>query len=1200
MTARWARPLFVLPVALSLALSGLPASVDAATTAGAAGKAGTGTPATEAAASTPRSASTPPAAPTAVAAAVAAQIPDAPRPLTYDVYANWRSIQGTQLSRDGQWVAYALVAQEADGELVVRHLTDGREWRSPRGTAPVFSADGRYVAFAVQPTRAALDQAKKDKKKGDDAPKAGAAVMDLSTGTVETVERVKRFAWPKDGGSVLAMLMEAAPTRKDAGKDAEAGKADGGTDVSSDPGTDAGTDANVRAIVDVDAVSNRDGALRSDAELAADQEANPEAAALAATKKTPGTELVVLDAATHTRHTLKDVADFVWSDDGRRLAYVVSVKEAPAAKRKSGDGAGPVAPGAATAAGASAASSATSPVGMPAASTPTPTTTPTTTTTNTAASASAAQAPASAGTGTSTSTSTGTVAVVPLLADSGAAREGVYLLDPARPDHSSALLRGAGSYRQLKFDAQGEQLAFVSNRDAIAERAAARVSDANVADKNAADKASDKTSDSKPAPTPYKLYLWRSGGPAGLSTDVAAAAAQLLVSADTAGMPAGWSPSEFAALSFSKDGQRLFLGSAETPKPEPADAPEPVKVDLWHWKDPELQSAQKAKAEREKQRNYRAVVHLASSLDQARFVQLARKDLPTVQVNENADFALGLSDLPYRPLRSWDGEFTDAYAVSLRTGEARLVARQQRQVPTLSPAGRYILGFEAAQRRWTAWRTDTGAASVLTARIPARFDNDERDVPDLPEPYGMAGWTEGDRGVVLYDRYDLWQVDPQTLQASNRTQGWGRRHQVQLRVVPLDPEDADKRPLDSCAWTLSGTNDRTRDSGYYRVASSGGLPSVLIQDQKMIGGLIKAKSADRIVFTQQTFREFPDLWTSTLDLRQPVRISQANPQQSQFVWGTQEQIEYTAADGRKLRALLTRPDNFDPSKKYPLMVYIYEKMSDNRYRYVPPAPAQNINVTRYVSNGYIVLRPDIVYTTGHPGRSAMNTVLPAIRQVVAKGYVDPKRIGIQGHSWGAYQINYLITHTTMFRAAEAGASMANMVSGYGGIRWGAGISRAFQYEHGQSRIGATPWERPDLYVENSPIFRVDKVQTPYLTIHNDDDDAVPWYQGIEFFTALRRLGKEAYWFNYNGEKHGLKDRDHMKHFTVHMGEFFDHYLLGSPRPAWMDQPVPYLERGKRDVMGMFKPKAVEPPAGGQALGSSSETAPTRAVQAVRP
>ena len=306
------------------------------------------------------------------------------------------------------------------------------------------------------------------------------------------------------------------------------------------------------------------------------------------------------------------------------------------------------------------------------------------------------------------------------------------------------------------------------------------------------------------------------------------------------------------------------------------------------------------------------------------------------------------------------------------------------------------------------------------------------------------------------------------------------------------------------------------------------------------------------------------------------KISQANPQQDQFNWGTQEQIEYVSADGKKLKALIAKPENFDPKKKYPMMVYIYEKMTDNLHRYVAPSPAQNINVTRYVSNGYIVLRPDIVYTTGYPGKSAMNTVLPAVKTVLAQGYVDPKRVGIQGHSWGAYQINYMLTRTDMFRAAEAGASMANMVSGYGGIRWGAGVSRAFQYERGQSRIGGTPWDSTAKYVENSPIFQIDKVKTPYLTVHNDDDDAVPWYQAIEFFSALRRLNKEAYWFNYNGEKHGLRDRDNIKHFTVHMSEFFDHYLLGKARPEWMDKPVPYLERGKRDVMGMFKTPEAKP------------------------
>jgi dipeptidyl aminopeptidase/acylaminoacyl peptidase len=252
------------------------------------------------------------------------------------------------------------------------------------------------------------------------------------------------------------------------------------------------------------------------------------------------------------------------------------------------------------------------------------------------------------------------------------------------------------------------------------------------------------------------------------------------------------------------------------------------------------------------------------------------------------------------------------------------------------------------------------------------------------------------------------------------------------------------------------------------------------------------------------------------------------------------------------------------------MVYIYTELTSGLHRYIPPAPATSINITRYVSNGYVVLMPDIVYRLGFPGESAVKCVVPAVQRVLSMGFIDPARIGIQGHSWGGYQISYMITRTSIFRAVEAGASVVNTVSAYGGIRWGQGMSRAVQYEKGTGRMGGPPWERAQRFIENSPIFWVDKVTTPYLTIHNDEDDAVPWYQGIEFFSALRRLGKEAYMFNYNGERHGLRDRENQKHWTVHMAEFFDHHLKGAPRPEWMEKGVPYLERGTRDLTPFFK------------------------------
>lgn len=962
--------------------------------------------------------------------------------ITHDVYANWRSIAGTVQSNDGNWAAYALVAQEGDGELVVRRLGDGREWRAPRGTAPVFSFDGRYLAFAVQPTRAELDKAKKDKKKGDDLPKPGAAIMDLASGKFEVVARVKRFVWPEHGGKLLAMLLE----------------------------------------------PSKNGSQDEKKEEAAKEEAK---------KKQPGTELLLIDAGNGARSSIRDVAEIAWAKNGNILAYSVSLKDAI----KTGD----------------------------------------------------QVSEKSAGKSVSN------------VRDPG--REGVYLFD-TQDASQRTILAGAGHYKNLSFDETGQQLAFVSNRDQLAEQR-------TKAENKVENKSGNKDDKEKPAapdkePTAFTLFLWRAGEPN----------AKAVASAGTPGMPAGWGTSEHAEINFSKDGQRLFFGTAELPKPLDKDAPEPVKVDLWHWKDAELQSMQKVRAEKEKQRSYRAVLHLPG----LRLLQLANKNMPQLIVNENPRYALGVSDLPYRMLQSWDALYQDAYAVDLQSGEARLLAKKLRYAPTLSPNGKYLLAFDAASSNWMSWTTLDGVKTNLSGKLKVHFEDQSKDTPEPREAYGVAGWTADDASVVLYDQFDLWEINPVTQASRNLTAGFGRKHRLELRFVNLDPDKKvvlktpgneepappETKALPSASWVLSATHEDTRASGYYQQNPQGGQPVKLIYADKMIAALLKAKNADSVLFTQQSFIEFPDLWRSDLQFKAPQKISAANPQQSDYNWGTQEIIEYQSADGKKLKALLAKPENFDPAKKYPMMVYIYEKMSDNLHKYIPPAPAQNINVTRYLSNGYIVLRPDIVYQTGHPGSSALKTVLPAIRQVIAKGYVDAKRVGIQGHSWGAYQINYLITRTNMFRAAEAGASMANMISGYGGIRWGTGMSRAFQYEKQQSRIAGTPWDSTAKYIENSPIFAVDKVQTPYLTIHNDEDDAVPFCQAIEFFTALRRLGKEAYWFNYNGEKHGLKERDNMKHFTVHMAEFFDHYLLGSPRPAWMETPVPHLERGKRDVMGLFK------------------------------
>lgn len=1026
-------------------------------------------------------------------------------PISHEVYASWRSIQTPILSRDGQWAAYALHGQESDGELVVKNLRDGREWRAVRGAQPSFSYDGRYLAFTITPTVADVAKAKKEKKKPEDAPKPGMGWMNLATGQVESLERVKRFAFAEEGGSQLAVLLEAKKETKD--------NKEGKGSSTSPPKKDS--------VVELGDEDQMPSAVASTS--------NSTANAGAKKKKEAGTELILWDVDAGKKQSFQEVADFLWSRHGRYLAYTVSVKEPEKSAVKED------------------ATEAIKAEVIPV----------------------AASAQANANVESSK-------AKVQEAVTDRSHKEGVYLHTIATAA-TKVLTQGAGTYKHLQFDDQGQQLAYLSNlsnRDALAKQKASKqevAGDKEVKSDQTKTKLEEVSSDI------FALYFWREGD----------AQASVLVDQNTAGMMSAWAPSEFAPLTFSEDGQRLFLSTAEIAKPEPKNAPEPMKVDLWHWKDPELQSVQKLNAEKDKQRNYRAVVHLADQ----RFVQLANKQMPQLVVNENAQFAMGVSSLPYRHLMSWDALYYDVYAVNLQNGQAKMLIEKSLFMPSLSPQGRYILQFDEKRSRWLAFSTQDGQKHDLTSGIKARFENHERDIPSPKSPYGVAGWRENDDSVVLYDQFDLWEVSIQSKTSRNLTAGYGRKNQIEFRYVPVAEQREPRRGVESKAlptnraWILSADHAVKHDSGYFLLdPRRPNAPHSLIYESKMVAGLTKAKEAQTLLLTRQSFSEFPDLWTAQLDplqlngststlsaMSSPVRVSHANPQQVNHLWGTQELMDYVSADGKKLKALVAKPENFDPKKKYPLMVYIYEKMTDNLHRYVPPAPAQNINVTRYVSNGYIVLRPDIVYETGYPGKSAMKTVIPAIEKLLSEGYVDRQRIGIQGHSWGAYQINYMLTRTQLFRAAEAGASMANMISGYGGIRWGAGISRAFQYERGQSRIGGTPWDSRDKYVENSPIFAIDKVTTPYLTVHNDDDDAVPWYQAIEFFTALRRLNKEAYWFNYNGEKHGLRDRDNIKHFTVHMSEFFDHYLLGKARPEWMDKPIPYLERGKRDVMGQFVP-----------------------------
>jgi dipeptidyl aminopeptidase/acylaminoacyl peptidase len=684
------------------------------------------------------------------------------------------------------------------------------------------------------------------------------------------------------------------------------------------------------------------------------------------------------------------------------------------------------------------------------------------------------------------------------------AKDGVYARTLATGE-TATLASGPGTYSGVALDDAGAQAALLFTP-----------------------KPKPDSKPDEPKPTP-ELRLWRVGQ-------------------RSAEVVPGAKPSENAPPRFDKSGSYIVFGIAPPAPPKPKEAADVPTFELWSTYDGLIPTMKKNQAAAEARRTLAAIYRIAEK----KVVVLADEKLRDVSIGSEAKrFAIGSDPLPYLSEVAYDGGYRDVSVVSLETGARRKVLTHHGGAVSLSPDEKWLLWWDGKSRSWLSQDVEgKSAPRSLTSGLKVSFAEEDWDTPGAPNSYGFAGWTEGDREVVLYDRFDLWAVSPDTGATRRLTQG--RERGVRFRYARLDPEERqlpEKKP-----WLLASIDDETRATGYGRLAPNGTLTRLHLYDGAL-GGLQKAKDADTVLFTRERFEVFPDLWSapSVEAMGAATKLTDANPQQKEIRWGRSERILYRTADGKELPAILTVPEDLDPTKKYPLMVYIYEKLSQGLHRYVRPAPGTSINVSRYVSNGYVVLQPDIEYREGYPGESALACVVPAVQEVLRRGYIDEKRIGLQGHSWGAYQTTYLITRTNLFRAVEAGASVANMFSAYGGIRYESGMSRQFQYEKTQSRIGATPWQKPLAYLENSPIFWADKVNTPYLTIHNDADGAVPYTQGIEFFMALKRLGKEAFLFNYNGEGHGLTQRDNQKHWSLRMAEFFDHYLLSAPRPEWMGQ-----------------------------------------------
>ncbi len=704
-----------------------------------------------------------------------------------------------------------------------------------------------------------------------------------------------------------------------------------------------------------------------------------------------------------------------------------------------------------------------------------------------------------------------------VLAKMGRDATSINLHDLDKGDSQEIFSAPDADFSQMSISASGSHLAFIADLDTT-----------------------------KALVRPNALYSWSDG----------MSQAEKIVDASSA--PSGYRVSSDRRISYSEDETKLFFGLATPPILQDTALldEEIVNVEVWTYDEPRLYTVQELQVDNDKKKSYLTAIHLNQG---NKLVQLATVDLPNASLgNEgNAEIALANTSLPYELQRQWEGGlYRDYSIVNVATGEVTPAMNKVRGQVRMSPEAKYAFGYSSADSTWFTYNISTGTRVDLTKGEV--FYNELNDSPNFPSAYGTAGWTEGDEALLIYDRYDIWKFDPDSGEGQRLTQG--RENQMAYRLIQLDDEA--RFVSEKGSWLLSTFNDVNKHSGFSEFDPKSGSNTSLVEGPYRYGRPVLAQESEEIMFTRESFEDFPNIHSSDISFEDITQISDANPQQFEYNWGTAELVNWVSLDGKELQGMLIKPEDFDPNKKYPMIVNFYEKSSDGLYSHRPPTAGRStISYSFYTSRGYVIFNPDVYYRIGYPGESAYNSVIPGITSLIEEGFIDKDNIGVQGHSWGGYQIAYLVTKTDIFKAAESGAPVPNMISAYGGIRWWTGLSRQFQYEHTQSRIGGTPWEYPARYVENSPIFNIDKINTPLLIMHNDEDGHVPWYQGIEFFVALRRLQKPSWFLNYNGEPHWPLKRQNRKDFNVRMAQFFDHYLKGAPLPVWMDRGVPALEKG---------------------------------------
>jgi dipeptidyl aminopeptidase/acylaminoacyl peptidase len=695
--------------------------------------------------------------------------------------------------------------------------------------------------------------------------------------------------------------------------------------------------------------------------------------------------------------------------------------------------------------------------------------------------------------------------------------------------------------------------------------------------------------------------------------DTGAPAPTVLDPSNATGLPKDWVISERATLDWSDDGQRVFFGmKAQVPVPVAAARRNPdevADVDVWNSKDERIQSQQMIRADQDRNFTFREAFDAGAK----HFVLLADESMRDVDIAPDGKWAVGRDTRGY--ISDYKPAAADIYRVNTSTGERTLIAKNHLTgagALGISPDGKTYLMW--TNNKFEAYDLAAGTSKILdqgtapkvvpgakvvsgkkgaaAAPTGVNFVNMEYDHPGPKPSYGIAGYASDGQSVIVQQRYDLWQVPLDGTPAKNLTNGIGTKNEIRFRYVRTEPAEggagggggrgggggAARQTIDlSKPITLSAYGEYTKKAGFYEL--NAGEVKELVYEDATFSNPVKAAKAEKYLFTRQTFVEFPDLRVSGPGFKESKKITNVNPQQAEYNWGHRQLFDFKDRYGHRLQGILAIPDDMKPGEKRPMMVTFYEENASNLNRYQAPSFVTGMGAVpvQAVTEGYITMMPDVHYHTGSSHSDQLDAVEAAVKTVIAMGIVDPKHIGLNGHSYGGEGAAFIGTRSKLFAAVGVGAGVTDLFTDFSQswgwsyqVTGGSGANGNDYYLYGQGRWGFSPWDKPDVYHAESALTHVPETVAPILIMHGTADPTVSFAEGMNFYNALRYNGKQATLLAYPGEGHGLRGLANRKDLTIRYMQFFNHYLKDAPAPKWLTDGVSYIDKADKDANKIIK------------------------------